>query len=56
MSNPIIELKGITKTFGTGDGAVTALKDVDLTIYEGEILRKTFLQVQVNKNYKTHKI
>ena len=37
MSNPIIELKGITKTFGTGDGAVTALKDVDLTIYEGEI-------------------
>ena len=37
MANPIIELKGITKTFGTGDGAVTALKDVDLTIYEGEI-------------------
>ena len=37
MGNPIIELKGITKTFGTGDGAVTALKDVDLTIYEGEI-------------------
>ena len=26
-----------SKTFGTGDGAVTALKDVDLTIYEGEI-------------------
>ena len=37
MAQPIIELKGITKTFGTGDGAVTALKDVDLTIYEGEI-------------------
>ena len=37
MGNPIIELKGITKTFGTGDGAVTALKDVDLTIEEGEI-------------------
>ena len=37
MANPIIELKGITNTFGTGDGAVTALKDVDLTIYEGEI-------------------
>ena len=37
MGNPIIELKGITKVFGTGDGAVTALKDVDLTIYEGEI-------------------
>ena len=37
MSDPIIELKGITKVFGTGDGAVTALKDVDLTIDEGEI-------------------
>ena len=37
MSNPIIELKGITKIFGTGDGAVTALKDVDLVIDEGEI-------------------
>ena len=37
MAKPIIELKGITKTFGTGDTAVTALKDVDLTIYEGEI-------------------
>ena len=37
MAKPIIELKGITKTFGTGDGAVTALKDVDLTIEEGEI-------------------
>ena len=37
MGKPIIELKGITKIFGTGDGAVTALKDVDLTIYEGEI-------------------
>ena len=37
MGKPIIELKGITKTFGTGDGAVTALKDVSLTIDEGEI-------------------
>ena len=37
MATPIIELQGITKTFGTGAGAVTALKDVDLTIYEGEI-------------------
>ena len=37
MGKPIIELKGITKIFGTGDGAVTALKDVDLTIDEGEI-------------------
>ena len=33
MAQPIIELKGITKVFGAGDGAVTALKDVDLTIY-----------------------
>ena len=32
MGKPIIELKGITKIFGTGDAAVTALKDVDLTI------------------------
>ena len=37
MAQPIIELKGITKVFGTGDGAVTALKDVSLTIDEGEI-------------------
>lgn len=37
MAEPIIELRGITKTFGSGAGAVTALKDVDLTIYEGEI-------------------
>ena len=37
MAKPIIELKGITKIFGTGSTAVTALKDVDLTIYEGEI-------------------
>ena len=37
MGKPIIELKGITKVFGTGDASVTALKDVDLTIDEGEI-------------------
>jgi len=37
MARPIIALKGISKVFGTGDGAVTALKDVDLTVYEGEI-------------------
>jgi len=29
---PIIELKGITKTFGSGEAAFQALKGVDLAI------------------------
>ena len=33
----IIELRGLGKTFGTGEGAVTALSDIDLSIRAGEI-------------------
>ena len=33
----MIELQHLTKTFGTGDGAVTALDDVSLEIEPGEI-------------------
>ena len=33
----IIELRGLGKTFGTGEGAVTALSDITLSIHQGEI-------------------
>lgn len=35
--DPIIRLQGVSKTFGSGDDAVHALQDIDLSIYEGEI-------------------
>ena len=35
---PIIELKGITKTFGQGPAAFQALKGVDLTIERGDFV------------------
>ena len=35
---PIIALKGITKTFGTGTAAFQALKGVDLTIARGDFV------------------
>ncbi len=35
---PIIELKGITKTFGTGTAAFQALKGVDMTIARGDFV------------------
>jgi len=35
---PIIELEGITKTFGTGEAAFQALKGVDLTIERGDFV------------------
>jgi putative ABC transport system ATP-binding protein len=35
---PIIELEGITKTFGQGTGAFQALKGVDLTIERGDFV------------------
>jgi putative ABC transport system ATP-binding protein len=35
---PIIELKGITKTFGTGAAAFQALKGVDLSIERGDFV------------------
>ena len=33
----IIQIKGMTKTYGTGDGAITALREIDLSIRQGEI-------------------
>ncbi len=35
---PLIELKGITKTFGEGEAAFQALKGVDLTIERGDFV------------------
>lgn len=37
MSEPIIQIRNLTKTFGTGDQAVTALEDINLDIQQGEI-------------------
>ena len=37
MSVPIIQIKHLTKTFGSGEGAVTALEDINLDIQSGEI-------------------
>ncbi len=37
-ANPLIELKGITKTFGQGAAAFQALKGVDLTIDHGDFV------------------
>src|SRR5690606_4661633 len=38
MSEPIIQLRGITKVFGTGDNAFQALKGVDLDIEKGDFV------------------
>lgn len=37
MSDPIIQIRDMTKTFGTGPDAVTALEHIDLSIERGEI-------------------
>lgn len=37
MSQPVIEIRGLTKRFGTGETAVTALENIDLTIHQGDI-------------------
>ena len=37
MSEPIIEIWGLRKTFGQGEAAVTALDGIDLSIEKGEI-------------------
>ena len=37
MSESIIQLRGLSKTFGAGEGAVHALKNIDLEIEKGEI-------------------
>jgi len=38
MSDPLIRLRGITKTYGTGDMAFQALRGIDLDIYAGEFV------------------
>ena len=35
---PLIELRGLTKTYGKGDAAFQALKGIDLTIHTGEFV------------------
>ncbi len=37
MSEPIISIKNLTKTFGASESAVTALSDIDLDIGRGEV-------------------
>ncbi len=37
MCEPIISIKNLTKTFGAGQGAVTALQEVELSVYPGEV-------------------
>jgi putative ABC transport system ATP-binding protein len=38
VSEALIELRGVTKIYGTGEAAVAALRGVDLTIHEGEFV------------------
>lgn len=37
MSESIIQIRNLTKTFGQGEGAVHALEDISLDIRQGEI-------------------
>lgn len=38
MSNiPTVQIKNLNKTFGAGDGAVVALDDINISVYQGEI-------------------
>ena len=36
--SPIIELRGVTKVYGTGTAAMEALRGIDLSIYPGEFV------------------
>jgi len=38
MSPPLIQLRGVTKTYGSGEALVTALAGIDLTINDGEFV------------------
>ncbi|HSM38103.1 MAG TPA: ATP-binding cassette domain-containing protein, partial [Candidatus Limnocylindrales bacterium] len=38
MTDPLIQLEGVSKRYGSGDVAVDALKDVSLTIGSGELV------------------
>ena len=42
QSDPILQMKHITKTFGS----VTANRDVDLSVYPGEIHAQLFLELR----------
>ena len=36
--NKLITIKNLSKTFNTANGEIEAIKDIDLDIYEGEII------------------
>lgn len=38
MSNPVLSLRGVTRTYTTGQGDLTVLKGVDLDIFPGELV------------------
>ena len=38
MSQPLIELRGVTKIYGSGEAQVTALAGIDLSINDGEFV------------------
>ncbi|ADL01274.1 Lipoprotein-releasing system ATP-binding protein LolD [Brevundimonas subvibrioides] len=38
MSSPVLSLRGITRTYTTGQGGLTVLKGVDLDIFPGELV------------------
>lgn len=38
MGSPVLEARGLTKSYGTGPGAVTALRDASLTLGPGDFV------------------
>lgn len=38
MSEPVLSISGLNVDYGTGDDAVHALRDIDLTLHRGEVL------------------
>lgn len=38
MTDPLISLKGLRRDYASGDGTITVLKDIDLTIERGEMV------------------
>lgn len=38
MSEPVLTVRGLNVDYGTGDDAVHALRDIDLTLHRGEVL------------------
>ena len=37
MSQTVIEIRGLTKRFGSGESTVTALENINLDIHQGDI-------------------